>query len=59
VLPASFILTEGFNNIEREPFSSDEFTDMYKAMYEGQPVVAKVLKATLVDDPGNVRKVSG
>ena len=32
---------------------------MYRATYRGQPVVAKALKTTSVDDPENVHKVSG
>ena len=58
VLPASFMLTDGFDDIESRPFTSGGFADVYKATYKGLPVVAKALKVTSVDDPENVHKVS-
>ena len=58
VLPASFVLTDGFDNIEARPFTSGGFADVYKATYKGQPVVAKTLKTTSLDDVENVHKVS-
>ena len=59
VLPASFMLTEGFDEIDERPFTSGGFADVYKATYKGQLVVAKALKTTSVDDLENVHKVSG
>ena len=59
VLPASFMLTDEFDDIEARPFTSGGFTDLYKATYKGQAVVAKVLKIKPMDDPESVRKVSG
>ena len=53
------MLTDGFDNLESRPFTSGGFADVYKAMYKGQPVVAKALKTTTVDDLENVHKVSG
>jgi hypothetical protein len=53
------MLTEGFDNIEARPFTSGGFADVYKATYKGQPVVAKALKTTAVDDLENVHKVCG
>ena len=58
VLPASFMLTDGFDDLESRPFTSGGFADVYKATYKGLPVVAKVLKTTSVDDLENVHKVS-
>jgi hypothetical protein len=59
VLPASFMLTDGFDNLELRPFTSGGFADVYRATYKGQPVVAKALKITSMDDLENVHKVSG
>jgi hypothetical protein len=59
ILPASFMLTGGFDHIEPRPFTSGGFADVYKATYKGQPVVAKALKTTAMDDLENVHKVSG
>ena len=59
VLPASFMLTDGFDHIEPRPFTSGGFADVYKAKYKGQLVVAKALKTTAMDDLENVHKVSG
>ena len=59
ILPASFMLTDGFDHIESRPFTSGGFADLYKATYKGQPVVAKALKTTSLDDLENVHKVSG
>ena len=53
------MLTDGFDRIEPRPFTSGRFADVYKATYKGQPVVAKALKITAVDDLDNVHKVSG
>ena len=51
------MLTGGFDDIEARPFTSGGFADVYKATYKGQPVVAKALKTTAVDDLENVHKV--
>jgi predicted unusual protein kinase regulating ubiquinone biosynthesis (AarF/ABC1/UbiB family) len=51
------MLMEGFDDIEERPFTSGGFADVYKATYKGQPVVAKALKTTAVDDLENVHKV--
>ena len=59
VLPASFMLTDGFDHIEPRPFTSGGFADVYQAKYKGQLVVAKALKTTAMDDLENVHKVSG
>jgi hypothetical protein len=59
VLPTSFMLTEGFDDVELRPFASSRFADVYKATYKGQSVVAKALKITFVDDLENAHKVSG
>lgn len=59
VLPSSFILTEGLDDIEARPFTSGGFADLYKATYKGQPVVVKTLKVTSMDNIENVHKVSG
>ena len=56
VFPASFMLTEGFDDIEPRPFASGGFADVYKATYKGRPVVAKVPKTT-AGDVENVHKV--
>lgn len=56
VLPSSFMLTDGFDNLEARPFTSGGFGDVYKATYKGKPVVAKALKTTTVDDLENVHK---
>ena len=58
VLPASFMLTDGFDDLESRPFTSGGFADVYKATYKGLPVVAKALKTTSMDDLENVHKVS-
>lgn len=58
VLPTSFMLTEGFDEIDERPFTSGGFTDMYKATYKGQLVVVKAFKTTSVDDLENMHKVS-
>ena len=57
VLPASLVLTDGFDDIESRPFTSGGFTYAYKATYKGQRVVAKAFKS--VDDLENIHKVSG
>ena len=57
VLPASFMLAEGFDNIEPRPFASGGFADVYRATYKGRLVVAKALKTTSMDDLDNVHKV--
>ena len=57
VLPASFMLAEGFGNIEPRPFTSGGFADVYRATYKGRLVVAKALKTTSMDDLDNVHKV--
>jgi hypothetical protein len=59
VLPASFMLTDGFDNLESRPFTSGGFADVYRATYKGQPVVAKALKTTTMDDLETVHEVSG
>jgi len=59
VLPASFMLTDGFDDIEAQPFRSCGFADVYRATYKGQPVVAKALKTIALGDLENVHKVSG
>ena len=59
VLPSSFILADGFDTLESRPFTSGGFADVYRGTYKGQPVVAKALKTTSVDDLENVHKVSG
>ena len=59
VLPASFMLTEGFDHIEERPFTRGGFADVYRATYKGQPVVAKVLKTTPMDNLEKVHEVSG
>ena len=58
VLPASFMLTDGFDDLESQPFTSGGFADVYKATYKGLPVVAKALKTTSIDDFENVHKVN-
>ena len=58
VLPASFMLTDGFDHIDQRPFASGGFADVYKATYKGQLVVAKALKTASVNDLENVHKVS-
>ena len=58
-MPASFTLTDEFDNLESRPFASGLFADVYKATYKGQPLVAKALKNASVDDFENVHKVSG
>ena len=57
VLPASFMLAEGFDNIELRPFASGGFADVYRATYKGRLVVAKALKITSMDDLDNIHKV--
>ena len=59
ILPASFKLTEGFDNIEERPFAKGGFAYVYRATYKGKQVVAKALKVTPVDNLDNVHKVSG
>ncbi|KAF9781132.1 kinase-like domain-containing protein [Thelephora terrestris] len=56
VLPASLMLTDGFDKIEPRPFASGRFAHVYKATYNGQPVVAKALKTASVDDLEDVHK---
>ena len=58
-MPASFILDEDPDYIEKRPFVSGRFTYVYRATYKEQPVVAKVLKTTFAYDLENVHKVSG
>lgn len=53
------MLTEGFDHIDERPFTCGGFADVYKAIYKGQPVVAKALKTTSVENLDNVHKVSG
>ena len=57
ILPASFMLTDGFDHIDKLPFANGGFADVYKATYKGQLVVAKALKTTSMDDLENVHKV--
>ena len=59
MLPASFILTNEFDNIEAQPFTSGGFADLYRATYKGQQVVVKALKNASAGEPDseNVRKV--
>ena len=57
VLPASFTLREGFDDIQKRPFTSDDFADVYKASYGGRLVRVKALK---MNDPYNeINRVSG
>ena len=58
ILPASFMLTDGFDHIDQRPFMFGGFTVVYKATYKGQLVVAKALKTTSMDDLENVHRVS-
>ena len=58
VLPASFVLTDELYNLETQPFTSGEFTSVYKAMYKGQQVAAKALKDASVDELEDVHEVS-
>lgn len=53
------MLTDGFDEIEAEPFASGGFAELYRATYKGQPVVAKALKTTSVNDLENMHRVSG
>ena len=57
VLPASFMLTDGLD-VESRPVTSSGFAVVYKATYNGLPVVVKAFKTTSMDDLENVRKVS-
>ena len=57
VLPASFTLTDGLD-LESRPFTSSGFVDVYKATYNGLPVVVKAFKTTSMDDLENVHEVS-
>ena len=59
VLPASFALTQVFDHIDERPFTSGGFADVYRATYKGQPVVAKALKTTCMENFENVHKVGG
>lgn len=59
VLPASFMLTDGLEDIESKPFTSGGFADIYRATYNGRPVVAKVLKTTPMSELKEVQKVDG
>ena len=59
MLPASFILTEGFDDIAERPFTSGGFADVYKATYKGQSVVVKALKTTSLDRLESIHKVCG
>ena len=59
ILPASFMLTDGFDHIDQRPFANGGFADVYKATYKGQMVVAKALKTTSMDDLENVHRVGG
>ena len=59
ILPASFMLTDGFDHIDQRPFANGGFADVYKATYRGQPVAAKALRTTSTDDLGIVHKVNG
>ena len=51
------MLKEGFDDIEERPFTSGGFADVYRATYKGQPVVAKALKTTSVENLENLHKV--
>ena len=53
------MLTDGFDRLDTQPFASGGFADLYRATYKGQPVVAKALKTTSLDDLENVHRVSG
>ena len=59
VLPASYMLTDEFDDFDARPFARGGSADVYKATYKGKPVVAKALKIKPMDDPESVRKVSG
>ena len=59
ILPASFMLTDGFDHIDKRPFANGGFADVYKATYKGQLVAAKALKTTSIDDLENVHRVGG
>ena len=59
VLPASFVLTDELYNLETQRFTSGGFTSVYKAMYKGQPVAAKVLKNASADELEDAHEVSG
>lgn len=59
VLPASFILTEGFYNIEQKSFTSGGSADLCKATYNGQSVMMMVFNPDLNEDLEGVHKVRG
>lgn len=59
VLPASFILTGGFDDIEAQPFTRGQSADVYKATYEGRPVVVKAPKLRFFNHRKKVHVVSG
>ncbi|KAF9781243.1 kinase-like domain-containing protein [Thelephora terrestris] len=56
VLPASFMLTDGFEHIETLSFAKGGFADVYRATYKGQLVVAKTLKTSSLEDLENWHK---
>ena len=53
------MLAEGFDHIDEQPFTCGGFADVYQATYKRQPVVAKTLKTTCMENFENVHKVSG
>ena len=57
VFPASFMLTDKFDDIETQPFTSGGFAHVYRATYKDQPVVAKALKTDSVEGLDDVHKV--
>ena len=57
VLPQSFTLTGELEMIDKEPFNGGGFAYVYKAIYEGQTVVVKVLKTDTPGDPKPTRTV--
>jgi predicted unusual protein kinase regulating ubiquinone biosynthesis (AarF/ABC1/UbiB family) len=58
VLPRSFFLAGELEEVSKRPFDGGSFADIYKATYEGQKVVVKVLRTdTLSGDLMITRKV--
>lgn len=59
ILPSSFVLPPTSFECEPSAFASGGCSDVYKATFNGDPVVVKVLKVTTQTDKEKLYRVSG
>jgi hypothetical protein len=56
-LPASHLLSKGFEKVGDSPRASGGFADVWEGRYNGQMVAIKILKRNMTDDAQKVEKV--